>query len=268
MKIEKFRELLAGNNGIKISKDLVIYNDFELYNYKTGESKNYTSLDELVNDNADVKKIIEDAEGFYFDWNKEGASSSNEEMGGGFGHAGGGGGVKAGGGGEKLYNAELNLGNAKGASVDQVIEKFKAKYGDADHEYGAVVDKDGYVKQHISGGKHSVSFFDTEKDGTMIHNHPSGSNFSDTDLHSFANSKLKSIVATSSSPTTKGTYQITKTSHFKAKEFDKAISKAKWPTHMDYNTGASWWLKKNAKTYGYKFKQSGVKIGDEWKVGK
>ena len=266
MKIEHFGELLAGNNGIKISQDLAIYNDFELYNYKTEESKCYNSLDELVNDNADVKKIIEEAEDFYFDWNGSRGQGSGE-MGGGFGHAGGGGGA-----GDKdiktLHPAELNLGNAKGASVDQVIDKFKAKYGDADHEYGAVVDKDGYVKQHISGGKHSVSFFDTEKDGTMIHNHPSGSNFSDTDLHSFANSKLKSIVAISSSPTTKGTYQITKTSHFKAKEFDKAISKAKWPTHMDYNIGASWWLKKNQKTYGYTFSRKGVKIGNEWKPKK
>lgn len=268
MKIEQFGELLAGNNGVRISQDLVIYNDFELYNYKTEESKCYNSLDELANDNADVKAIIEEAEGFYFDWNGGRGAGSSGEMGGGFGHAGGGGGIKAGGGGERLYNAELNLGNAKGASVDQVIDKFEAKYGNADHEYGAVVDKDGYVKQHISGGKHSVSFFDTEKDGTMIHNHPSGSNFSDTDLHSFANSQLKSIVATSSSATTKGRYQITKNKNFKAKEFDKAISKAKWPTHMDYNTGASWWLKKNAKTYGYTFTQKGVVIGDEWKPKK
>lgn len=268
MLINEFAKLLAGNNGVRISKELVIYNDFELYNYETGESKLYNSLDELVNDNPDVKAIIEEAEDFYFGWNGGRGAGSSGEMGGGFGHAGGGGGATAGGGSEKLYNAELNIGNAKGASVDQVIDKFKAKYGDADHEYGAVVDKDGYVVQHMSGGKHSVSFFDTEKGGTMIHNHPSGSNFSDTDLHSFANSQLKSIVATSSSKTTKGTYQITKNKNFKAKEFDKAISKAKWPTHMDYNTGASWWLKNNAKTYGYTFKQSGVKIGDEWKPKK
>lgn len=268
MTIKNFSELLAGNNGVRISKDLVIYNDFELYNYSTEESKNYTNLDELIDDNPDVKAIVEEAEGFYFDWNGGRGASSSGDMGGGFGHAGGGGGGGAATETNKLYNAELNIGNRGGASVDKVIDRFKEKYGNADHEYGAVVTADGYVVQHMSGGKHSVGFFDTEKGGTMIHNHPSGSNFSDTDLHSFANSQLKSIVATSSSKTTKGTYQITKNKNFKAKEFDKAISKAKWPAHMDYNTGASWWLEKNAKTYGYTFKQSGVKIGDEWKPKK
>ena len=260
MTIKHFGELLAGNNAIRITKDLVIYNDFELYNYSTEESKCYNSLDELVNENPDVKAIIEQAEDFHFGWNGGRGASSSGEMGGGFGHAGGGGGGDANSN-EKLYNAELNMGNARGTSVERVIDKFKEKYSNADHEYGAVVTEDGYVVQHMSGGKHSVSFFDTEKNGTMIHNHPSGSNFSDTDLHSFANSQLKSVVATSSNKTTKGTYQITKTNKFKAKEFDKAISKAKWPAHMDYNTGASWWLKKNAKTYGYTFKQSGVKSG-------
>ena len=263
MTIKDFGELLAGNNGVRISRDLVIYNDFELYNYSTEESKCYKSLDELVSDNPNVKAIIDTTDDFYHDWNGGRGASSSGEMGGGFSNAGGGGG--GGGESERLFNAELNLNNRGGTNVDHVIEKFEAKYGSADHEYGAMITEDGYVVQHLSGGKHSVSFYDTEKNGTFIHNHPSGSNFSDTDLHSFANSQLKSVVATSSSATTKGRYQITKTNHFKSKEFDKAISKAKWPKDMDYNTGASWWLKKNAKTYGYIFKQSGVKIGDEWK---
>ena len=266
MKIEHFGELLAGNNGVRISKDLVIYNDFELYNYSTGESKCYTNLDDLVNANPDVKKIIEETEAFELDWRKEGAKSSNQTMGGGFGHAGGGGGA-----GDKdiktLHPAELNLGNAKGASVDQTVEKFEAKYGDAKIEYGVTIDEQGFATQHKQGQAHSVGIWGG-KGETLIHNHPSGSNFSDSDLHNFANTPIKSLIATSSSKTTKGRYTITKTDKFKAKEFDKAISKAKWPTHMDYNTGASWWLKKNQKTYGYTFSQKGVKIGDEWKPKK
>lgn len=256
MTIKHFGKLLAGNNGIRITEELIIYNDLELYNYKTEEAKCYTSLEELLVENPEVKAIIEEAEDFFFDWNGGRGASSSGGMGGGFSHAGGGSG---GGRDEKLYNAELNLDNRGGSSVDHVIDKFKDKYGSADREYGAMVTEQGYVVQHMKGGAHSVGFYDTEKNGTFIHNHPSGSNFSDTDLHSFANSQLKSVVATSSNATTKGTYQITKNKNFKAKAFDKAVSKAQWPKDMDYNTGASWWLKKNQKTYGYTFKVSGVK---------
>ena len=263
MTIKDFGELLAGNNGIKISKELVVYKDFELYNYNTEESRIYTSIEELVNDNPDVKKIIEETEAFALDWSGGRGAGSSGAMGGGFGHAGGGGGagdkdIK------KLHPAELNLGNAKGASVDQAVDKFEAKYGNADREYGVTINEYGYATQHIQGQKHSVGIWGG-KGETLIHNHPSGSNFSDNDLHNFANTPIKTLIATSSSATTKGRYTITKNKNFKAKEFDKAISKAKWPTHMDYNTGASWWLKKNAKTYGYTFTQKGVKIGDEWK---
>ena len=68
MTIEHFGKLLDGNNGIQITEDLIIFNDFELYNDVTEESKCYDSLRALIDDNPDVKKIIEDAEAFYLDW--------------------------------------------------------------------------------------------------------------------------------------------------------------------------------------------------------
>lgn len=261
MTIEYFGKLLQGNNAIRITDDLVIYNDFELYCYSTEESKNYDSLEELIKDNPTVRELIENTKEFYLKWNGgRGSSSSSGKMGGGFGNAIEGKGGKS----EKLLNAELNYGTSKGNSVESVLGRFKDKYGNADREYAIAVDKNGYVHQHIKGGKHSVGISGNEGE-TIIHNHPSGSNFSKADLQNFATTKVHSIIATSSSKTTKGTYQISKTNHFKAKEFDKALSKAKWSSDMDYNTGASWWLKKNQKTYGYKFSQKGVKIGAEWK---
>lgn len=259
MTLEKFNQLLQGNNAIKISKELVIYNDYELYNYRTEKEKHYNSIEELVNDNPDVKKIIEEAEAFYYDWSGgRGSSSSNASMGGGFGSAKDGFG-KDGEGDKRLFPAELNIDNKKGTSVEHVLDKFQKKYGDADREYGISVDENGYVTQHIQGGKHSVSI-QGGKGETIIHNHPSGSNFSDADLHSFAQSNIKSIVATSSNDTTKGTYQITKTDKFNAKAFDKAINKAKWDTNKyGYNDGADWWLKKNQKKYGYTYTSKGMK---------
>ena len=32
-----------------------------------------------------------------------------------------------------------------------------------------------------------------------------------------------------------------------------AVDKAQWPSNLDYNAGADWWLKRNAKKYGYKY---------------
>lgn len=248
MEIKRFKELLNGNNGIKISDELIIYNDFELYSFKTEESKNYNNLDDLLNDNEEVKQIILDAEDFYLDWRGGRGASSSTKMGGGFGSAGG----NEKGNDEKLLNAELNLGTAGGNSVEKVLGRFKDKYGNANREYAIAVDEDGYVHQHIKGGKHSVGI-QGNKGETIIHNHPSGSNFSSADLQNFANTKVNSIVATSSNKTTKGTYQISKTNKFKAKEFSKAVDKAKWPSDLDYNKGADWWLKKNQKNYGYKY---------------
>ena len=258
MEISFFQQLLNGNNGIKISNDLVIYNDNELYNYQTGESKCYNSINALVDDNPDVKKIIEEAEAFYLDWSGgRGAGSSSGKMGGGFGHAG----ESHGNGSNRtvLYPASLNLNTAGGNSVSAVLKRFQDKYGSANREYAIAVDKDGFAKQHVKGGRHSVGI-SGDKGDTIIHNHPSGSNFSDADLHNFANTKVQSVVATSSNSKTKGTYIIEKTAKFKAKEFDKAISKAKWNTDKyGYNDGADWWLKKNQKTYGYKYKSIGMK---------
>lgn len=51
-------------------------------------------------------------------------------------------------------------------------------------------------------------------------------------------------------------YSFFKTKNFKSKEFIKAVKKAKWPANLNYDKGADWWLKKNAKTYGYKYSVS------------
>ena len=79
------------------------------------------------------------------------------------------------------------------------------------------------------------------------------------DLISVASTQEKGIIATSSNTSKKQTFKFEKTPKFKAKEFIKAVKKAQWPTHYDYDHGADWWLRKNAKTYGYKYSASGLK---------
>jgi hypothetical protein len=252
MDVKKFDALLKGNNAINITDDICIFNDYELYNYKTYESRQYDNLTDLLSDNPDVKKIIENTDMFYNEFNG-GRGASSSSMGGGFTSAGGGGNGKD----ERLLNATLNLGTSKGNSVDSVLSRFKNKYGKSDREYGIAVDQNGYVHEHIKGGKSSVGVAGG-KGMTVIHNHPSGGAFSKADLKVFGSTNNHGIIATSSNTSKKSTYRIEKTSHFDAKGFLKAVNKAKWPSNYSYDKGADWWLKKNASKYGYKYSASGV----------
>jgi len=255
MDINYFSKLLKGNNAIRVTDDLIIFNDYELYSFSTEESKHYRNIDDLVNDNADVKKIILETDEFKIKLDGgRGSSSGAGEMGGGFNHASGGGGS---GRDEKLLNAELNFGTSKGNSIDKVLGRFQQKYGNSDREYGIAVDDNGYVHEHIKGGSVSVGVTGG-KGMTIIHNHPSGGNFSDSDLIAVASTSNKGIVATSSNTNKKATYKFEKTNNFDSKGFIKAVKNAKWPTSMSYDKGADWWLRKNASKYGYKYSASGV----------
>ena len=251
MKLSHFAKILAGNNAVKISENLIIFNDFELYDMAEDTSKNYESLDALVADNEDVKKIIEEAPYFELEWRGgRGASAGDSEMGGGFTNSRGGGKDRS----ETMLNAELNFGTAGGNSLTAVLGRFKQKYGKADHEYGAAVDDQGFVHYLRNGNKSNVTYEPSALDKmTIVHNHPNGGNFSKADLISTATTNARGVVATSSDPKIRKTYHFQKNQNFKAKEFVKAVNKAKWPTKYDYNKGADWWLKKNQRTYGYKY---------------
>lgn len=257
MRLSHFAKLLNGNNAVKISDKLIIFNDFELYDMEADSSKNYNSLDELIADNEDVKKIIEDAKYFTMEYDGgRGSDSGNKEMGGGFNHARG----RKGGKQETIQNAVLNYGTTNGNSITSVLRRFRDKYGNADREYGAAVDELGYVYNIQKGGKTSVAI-NGNKGQTIVHNHPGGGNFSDSDLLSTAMSKEKGIIATGSNVKNPKTYHFQKNDGFRAKEFVKAVRNAKWPKKYSYDEGADWWLRKHQRTYGYKYAVNRI-IGD------
>lgn len=254
---EKFELLLKGNNAIRITEKWIVFNDYELYSFDTEISFVNKTLDELLErsiGDITVGELVKNTEEFYqFNNGGRGSKSTSGKMGGGFGSAPGPKGLS-----KPLLPAELNLKQAKGNSVQKVLKRFNEKYGNADHEYAIAVDEQGYAHKHVEGGKHSVGITG-DKGQTLIHNHPSGSNFSDADLLNVASTKAKSIIATSSNANTKGIYTFTKTNKFNAKDFIKAVKKAQWPEEYDYNKGADWWLRKNQKKYGYKYGAVGVK---------
>ena len=254
MDIEHFKKLLKGNNAIRINDEIIIFNNFELYSFDTEKSKYYRSLDELVNDNKEIKETILNTDDFKVIFDGGRGSGSNQKMGGGFSHSRDRGKGTLG---KRLLNAELNFGTSKGNSIDSVLGRFQKKYGGADKEYGVAVDSRGYVHEHMSGGTSSVRV-SGGKGMTIIHNHPSGGNFSDSDLLAVASTRNAGVIAISSNTKKKSTYRFEKTNKFKSNDFIKAVKKAQWPAHMSYDKGADWWLKKNSNQYGYKYTSTGV----------
>ena len=254
MTIDYFKQLLAGNNAIRLNDDCILFNDLELYNLKTEEEVQFANYEEMLSFPfacGTIGAFIEQQEAFYVKFSGgRGSSSLSGEMGGGFTSASddGSGGFR-----NSKYPAEFNVGG-RYRSYDKTLALFQKKYAGADHEYGVAVDGDGFVHRHVEGGRTSVQIWGG-KGQMILHNHPSGGNFSKGDLVSIASGWEKGIVAVGS----KSTYTLTKGRNFNAKAFIKGVNKAKWPKEYDYDKGAEWWLKKNQKTYGYTYKRTKTK---------
>ena len=160
-----------------------------------------------------------------------------------FNHASGGGGSH-----DKVrFPAEFNDGE-KEQSLMKALDKFREKHANADHEYGIAVDEQGFVHQYIEGGSTSVGIAGT-KGQTIIHNHPSGGNFSDSDLIHTSQTQEKGIIASGN----KGDYIFEKGAHFDAKGFVKAVKTAKF-YGKDYDDATHKWLTANQEKYGYKYR--------------
>lgn len=222
MEKESFRKLLKQRNGVEVREYLFVFNDFEVYDALTEESRKYVTFDDMWDAEQEVRASVDaEKDGFTVTLDGgRGAGSSSGEMGGGFKHARDGGGKGGGGDKKALFPAAFNAANATTKSYNDTLRMFANKYKNADHEYGVAVDSDGFVHKHVEGGAHSVTLV-AKKGEMMLHNHPKGGNFSDTDLINTAKEASKGIVAVGS----KKTYSFVKTNKFKAKEFIKAVKK-------------------------------------------
>lgn len=182
-----------------------------------------------------------------------GRGAYSEEMGGGFNSAGPGGG----GNGTLKYPAEFNV-QGRFSSVQGAVDLFKEKYLDASIEYGISVDEQGFVHRHVQGNNTSVAISAMGNNHTIVHNHPisKGGNFSGADLSAFAqDKKIKTMMAIDKVKT----YSITREKRFNEKGFIKAMKSAQWPKRLTYGEGADWWLKRNAKRYGYTYTRYNTK---------
>ena len=260
MELKKFEELLKGNNAIRLTEDLILFNDLELYSFNRSAGIQFKRFKDLYNykleeSTTTIADLICATDNFKQQYDGgRGSSSANGKMGGGFNHA-----PRNGRKGKEYgtvkYPAEFNVGG-RFNSYEDALKRFENKYADADIEYGITIDEQGYVHRHIQGGATSVGISGNQGE-MVIHNHPSGGNFSDSDLISTASDRSAGIVATSSNTKRKARYTFRKNKNFKSKEFIKAVKKAQWPAHLSYDRGADWWLKKNQKQFGYTYTHTG-----------
>lgn len=186
-----------------------------------------------------------------------GGRGSSSGSGGGtfkFGHASGG---NAKGGEDAYLPPAIANTKIKSKSLEGALDEFKKNHLLANREFSYSVDEQGFVTGYNKGDAHSVAVPSHGKQGRgrknmVIHNHPSGGAFSDADLlNTAADRRVSGIIASGK----KHDYKFEKGTHFKADAFTKAVKNAKM-TGKDYDDAVDKWLKKNQKTYGYKYSRT------------
>lgn len=232
-------------NFIKFSH-YFLFSDYELYDKENDTSVQLHTADEALKYLVDGKRIedwLSEIE-VTFDYSG-GRGAKSGEMGGGFGHAQDGAGDE----GEQktLFPATFNR-QGRFVNQDTAVKMFEQMYKNANVEYAISVDSQGFVHRHVQGAAHSVYIRAAGENHRIIHNHPSGGNFSDDDLLILAKDKKASGIDAIGN---KRSYSVIKTKNFKAADFAKGVAKAKWPKKLSYDDGADWWLKRNASKYGY-----------------
>ena len=247
MRIEHFKYCFGKLNGFYLKKNIIVFRKpIELWNEVTGESIYFKSIEELLEfeiEGKAIKEIIENIDSLYIPplEGGRGASGTSTFK---FNHAGNRGPDKT----KSLFPAYANV-RIKSKTLEAAMKEFQARFKDSNHEWAYEVDEQGYVHQFKEGNKSSVSISSRSRNTMILHNHPSGGAFSDSDLISTSMDRnSKGIVASGK----KYDYVFTKGTHFKANEFIKAVKNAEMKG-KDYDSAVDNWLKKNQKKYGYKY---------------
>ena len=128
----------------------------------------------------------------------------------------------------------------KTKTSEALVRQFRSEHVSKKKEFAYAYDNNGNVYGYYEGGRNSVGIpknMLNRKGINLIHNHPSGSNFSKQDLLTFTNSNINSLTASGK----KYDYVISKTTHFREQDFRRAINDA-IIQGKDYNTALHNWL--------------------------
>lgn len=262
MLISTFKHEFKSRGGVLLNSSVILFRKpLELWNMETGETiAEFKGNDvEVVLDyELDGKKIRDIISGWsrmpVIALHKRGGDSGMSYTHKGIPWGGGGGsGFES-----RDLNARFNASFGKDTSFDKTLEAFRNAHASADKEHGITVDVHGFVTSYIHGTRNEVMI--SGGNGEFVfHNHPKDGwpTFSGGDLINTAMEPSSGIVASSSkqgrtaeTAQYAGDYIFTKTPHFKASSFVKAVKTANLKG-KDYNDAVNKWLTANQKKYGY-----------------
>jgi len=141
-------------------------------------------------------------------------------------------------------------------SPETALEKFISMHGnDTAQEHAFTVGEDGFVYGYSHGAAREVMPAGNLRNRIVYHNHPSGHAFSGQDLLSMAATGAKGVVAHAVG---KGSHILTVNNPKRfarvSDEFQRAVRNASIPEKMDYDQGVAYWLNKNSKRFGIKYR--------------
>jgi hypothetical protein len=235
-------------NFVRLSDNVFLFKKgWEVWDAKTDEDKSFKSLDDALAYKPDGKNTVENlikklkTANISIDGGRGSSSGSeNEYM---FGHARNDNGAST----TSDFPARINV-ITKMKTLEGSISSFRSIVDKSHNEHAITVGNYGYATQYLHGGSTSVAVSGGRGE-FVIHNHPGGGSFSDSDMYSMAQGIERGIVATYG----KGYRILTKGSHFKTAAFVRGVKNAK-PKGKNYDDAIDKWLTGHQRKYGYIFK--------------
>lgn len=248
MRIDEFRYEFKRLNGVWITNDWMLFRKpLELWHKETGETIRFDSFEDMLEfelEDATMRQRIGALQSIkiMLDGGRGSGSGMSTFK---FGHAGGSGPDET----TSLLPVRANL-RIKTKTEEAAMAEFASRFKNADKEWAYAIDELGYVHTYKSGNTSSVSWNPHElRKMLILHNHPSGGAFSDSDLITTATTGARGIVASGKH----GDYVFKKGTHFKASAFVKAVKSAKM-SGKSYDDAVDKWLKANQRKYGYVYR--------------
>lgn len=248
---EQFKELFSeevGAGGFYLDKENEVFcfrEPLSIWDSHTGKDVSFDTVDDLLDyeyNGRKVADIISEMDSLAI--SIEGSVGNGKQQTFKFSHARDNGKDKT----KDLFPAYANV-RIKSKTLEGAMEEFHERFKNADKEWAYEIDPQGYVHQYKEGNTTSVSISGRNKNNMILHNHPSGGAFSDSDLISASLGNEKGIVASGKN----GDYIFQKNGgHFKAADFVKAVKSAKLKG-TSYDDAVDKWLTANQKKYGYRY---------------
>lgn len=247
-----FRHLFKLEGAVTIGKYTLWYKSMNLWNEETDEIIHFKSLDDALLfeiDGKTIKDIVAEADMTLFQMILEGGSGNSSGATKEFGVGEGSG---------EMVIPDFDLPARMNTKIkikteQEAIKVFREMHKDSKVEHAVNIDLDGFASGYSHGSEGSVIPAPHKKGDMTIHNHPERrwgklSHFSFADLKNTVMSSKRGIIATHDD----GYYKFLKGGHFKGEQFIRDLKKARFKG-KDYDDAFDKWLRKNQKTYGYKY---------------